>query len=385
MNAQLVPPLLLQSSRKILFVAHLALGDFTYMQNCFRAFQAAYPDIKMHLWVDELRRTPDSSKWPHLKKYALYDWVTDCGLFEKVYTQTYSPELFKASIAQARSEDYPIVVSFAVLHRHDYVNLMRELSPNGFIVGQKKRVRLLDIRKHLIYRKLNAHIPAYKITRAHQSGAEQVQHISAIYAGWFSQLFNLTMSETERLPYVNTPSQWLEYARQQFVSWNFSTDNPTVFLNGFSKSPERSWDLERVVELAKAMQKTDRWHNANFIVNVIPEALGQAQARFASEQDQHIQPFCANDHFYQLPAILGMCDLIISVETAIMHLANAVHVPVIALMRQTSPEWTPVNAAISTIIKTATRKAWVDEISVAQVMTAIHSLPNPPLLEHSNE
>jgi len=125
-----------------------------------------------------------------------------------------------------------------------------------------------------------------------------------------------------------------------------------------------------VLQLAGAMQQTDRWKNANFIVNVIPEVLQEAKARFAGLAEQHVVPFCADDHFYQLPAILSRCDLIISVETAIMHLANAVHVPVIALMRQTSPEWTPVNAAISTIIKTASRKASVDEISIGQVLLA---------------
>jgi len=370
MTSQLVPEELLQKSNKILFVAHLALGDFTYLQNCFRAFAEAFPHIEMHLWVDELRRTPDEKQWEHLRKYSLYDWVSACGLFKKVYTKTYSPALFKESIAQARVENYPIVVSFAVLHRHKYVNLMRELSPNGFIVGQKKRVRLWDIPKHLIYRKLNAHIPAYKITRSHQSGAENVKHISAIYAGWFQQLFNIDIADKNRLPFVTIPERWLNWAKQQFHDWTFSTENPTVFLNGFSKSPERSWDLQRVVELANAMRQTDKWRNANFIINVIPEKLQEAKALFAGGENQHFQLFSADEDFFQLPAILSLCTQIISVETAIMHLANAVHVPVIALMRQTSPEWTPINAAISTIIKTKGRKDWVDQISVDEVLAA---------------
>jgi len=374
MTNQLIPVDLLSSSRKILFVAHLALGDFTYMQNCFRAFRQAYPHIQMHLWVDELRRTSDPDKWEHLKKYSLYDWVNGCGLFEKVYTQTYSPALYQQSIAEARSEHYPIVVSFAVLHRHEYVKLMRELSPEGFIVGQKKRVRLLDLRKHLIYRKLDAHIPAYKITRQHQSGAESVPHISAIYADWFQQLFNLNISEQERLPFVTIPQQWQNWAQQQLINWHFNQDVPTVFLNGFSKSPERSWSLERVMELATAMQQTDQWKQANFIINVIPEALGEARTRFGGDAQSRIQLFSADENFYQLPAMLGRCDLIVSVETAIMHLANAVHVPVIALMRQTSPEWTPINKEISTVIKTGARKAWVEEISVQQVLEVLPAI-----------
>ena len=57
----LIPAELLQKSDKILFIAHLALGDFTYLQNGFRAFAAAYPHMQIHLWVDEVRRTSDAT------------------------------------------------------------------------------------------------------------------------------------------------------------------------------------------------------------------------------------------------------------------------------------------------------------------------------------
>jgi ADP-heptose:LPS heptosyltransferase len=51
-------------------------------------------------------------------------------------------------------------------------------------------------------------------------------------------------------------------------------------------------------------------------------------------QSEKYPVFLSAENFFQLPAMLSWCDLIISVETAVMHLANAVHVPVIALMRQ---------------------------------------------------
>src|SRR5438046_884550 len=71
----LVDPELLRQSAKILFIAHLALGDFTYLQACFQALARAYPHLKIHLWVDERRRTSRAAEWAHLKKYALYDWL----------------------------------------------------------------------------------------------------------------------------------------------------------------------------------------------------------------------------------------------------------------------------------------------------------------------
>lgn len=368
---QLVSEELLKKSDKILFVAHLALGDFTYLQNCFRAFAKAYPHIKIHVWVDELRRTSDATQWEHLKKYSLYDWLEASPLFEKIYRQTYSPALFKASIKEARAENYPIVVSLAVLQRHRYARLVRAISPHGFTVGQKKRVRFLDLYKHFLYRKLNAHIPAYQVTHRHQSGELSLPHISRIYAGWFEQLFGLTIADAERLPYVDIPEYWLRQATKQLTDWGFANGEKIVFLNGFSKSPERSWSLARVFALADHMKNRSTWRNANFIINVVPEALEQAKRFHANSGATHIQLFSADQNFFQLPAILSLCHLIISVETAVMHLANAVHVPVIALMRQTNPEWVPINSEISHVITTLQRKAWVEEITVDQVLAEL--------------
>jgi heptosyltransferase-3 len=361
MAQQLVPAELLRKADKILFVAHLALGDFTYMQNCFRAFRQAYPHIRMDLWVDEVRRTSDASQWEHLSKYALYDWVRACGMFGRIYDQTYSPKGYASSIEQARAEDYPVVVSFAVLRRHLYAELIRKLSPRGFVVGQKKRVRLLDIRKHLAYRKLDAFIPAYV-------AKGQDQHISAIYAGWFESLFGIQMAAGERFPYVDMPPQWLQRARADLEAQGIAADAPLVFLNAFSKSEERSWPLQRMVELAGRMRALPQWQDAHFILNVVPEKLEQARAVMAADQSGRLHLFSAQENFFQLPAVLSLCRLIISVETAVMHLANAVRVPVIALMRQTSPEWTPIDAASSTILTVKTRKGWLTEITTDEVI-----------------
>jgi heptosyltransferase III len=365
MSESLVPQELLQKTDKILFVAHLALGDFTYLQNCFQAFVRAYPHIRIHLWVDETRRTSDQGQWEHLRKYSLYDWVEDCGLFDKVYKETYSPALLERSIAAAQQQHYPIVVSLAVLRRHSYAALIRTISPDGFVVGQKKRVRLWDIPKHLIYRRLDASISAYVPRSAN------LKHISAIYAGWFHTLFGVEMTTEERFPFVHIPPQWQQYAERQLSEWGFSRSDKVLFLNAFSKSPERSWPLERVIELAAAMRRQPQWENACFVVNVVPEQMAAAKQLFAGCTLGRIELFSAEENFFQLPAILSLCTLIITVETAVMHLANAVHVPVIALMRQTSPEWTPIDAAHSHVITVQRRKGWVREISVEQVVAAL--------------
>lgn len=364
-GTQLLDPALLRTSTKILFIAHLALGDFAYLQSCFRAFAGAFPHIEMHLWVDERRRTSDATQWNHLQKYALYDWLAESPCFKKVYARTYSPALYRESIVEAQREDYPVVVSLAVLERHKYALLARQISPRGFVVGQKKRVRFYDIPKHLIYRKLDAFIPAYS------SATHPGQHISDIYASWFTLLFGLRIPPAARYPVLPIPEKWLEYASAQFDDWGFQHGNGVVFLNSFSKSPERNWPVERLLDLITAMRSTARWRDAAFIINVVPEELQRVRTLFAWRDLAGIAFFSAEENFFQLPAILSLCQLIISVETAVMHLANAVHVPVIALMRQKNPEWAPIDRRNSTVITVARPDDHLDQLTVSNVMAVL--------------
>lgn len=391
----LIAPERLARADKILFIAHLALGDFTYLQNCLRAFAEAYPHIAVHLWVDERRRTRRASEWAHLQKYALYDWLAECRFIAKVYDRTYSPALFKDSLAEARRQDYPLVVSLAVLERHKYARMARKISPHGFVVGQKKRVRPYDLPKHLCYRKLDAWIPAYN------AASHAGQHISDIYAGWFTQLFGMEIAPAARFPRLDIDARWMRYAHAQFAAWGLrsapaggtaeggmasdsaaangtyaagsAASGQVVFVNAFSKSVERSWPLERVIGLIRTMRCAPAWRDAGFVVNVVPEELARARALFEAQGLERTHLFSAEDNFFQLPAILSLCGLVISVETAVMHLANAVHVPVIALMRQKTPEWAPIDKANSTVITVAGRDDWVDSIGVQDVMAVLEA------------
>jgi heptosyltransferase-3 len=367
-DAPLIDPALLAGADKILFITHLALGDFAYLQSCFQAFAQAYPHLKVHLWVDERRRTRNPAAWAHLKTYALYDWLDQCPCFDKIYKETYSPALYRRSLDEARREGYPVVVSLAELERHKYAILARKISPQGFVVGQKKRVRRFDFVKRFIYRKLDAFIPALP------SSDYRGQHISDIYAGWFTRLFGLRIPRAARYPVLAIEERWRRYAREQFAAWGFATGPgaaPVLFLNAYSKSVERSWPLERIVELIRAMQAKAAWRGAGFVVNVVPEDLARARALFANERLAHTHLFSAEDNFFQLPAVLSLCSLSVSVETAVMHLANAVHVPVIALMRQKTPQWAPIDKDNSTVITVARADDWVDRIGVAEVMDVL--------------
>ncbi|MDC8758894.1 glycosyltransferase family 9 protein [Janthinobacterium fluminis] len=364
MTPTLIPADRLQQSNKILFIAHLALGDFTYLQNYFQAFARAHPHLQVHLWVDEVRRTADPAQWEGLRKYSLYDWVGHCGCFAKVYNSTYSPALYQEAIAAARREQYPIVVSLATLRPHLYAGLARSISPDGLVLGMKKPVGLFQPHHLLAYRRLDAALAPYAGPADH--------HISDVYADWFRQLCGLDVAPAARFPFVDMPASWPLAARQRLADWGFAPrTGKLVFINPYAKTHKRCWPLERVAELIAAMRAQEAWRDACFIVNAVPQELQHARQVIHSYGLARTELFSAEENFFQLPAMLAECDLIVSVETAVMHLANAVHVPVVALMRQKNPEWVPLDRAHSTVVTALRRRDWVKAISVAQVMQAL--------------
>ena len=365
MNPPLIPADLLAKSDKILFIAHLALGDYTYLQNCFAAFARAYPHLKLHLWVDEVRRTADASQWPHLKKNVLYDWLAACDFIDKVYDQNYSPALFQASIQDARQEQYPIVVSLATLRPHFYAHLAREISPAGFVTGFKKPLGF-GLHRYFSYRKLDASMDPDPADRS------AAPHISDVYAGWFRQLANVDIPPAGRIPFVHIPERYIDGARAKLAEWGFAgRQGKLVFINPFAKTRKRCWPVERVAELITTMRAQPEWRDACFIVNAVPQEVNNVRTMLAQRKLDRTELFSANENFFQLPAMLAQCDLIVSVETAVMHLANAVGVPVVALMRQKTPEWAPVDKANSTVVTAHQRRDWVKAIPVKAVMHAL--------------
>jgi ADP-heptose:LPS heptosyltransferase len=227
----------------------------------------------------------------------------------------------------------------------------------------KQRLGLLTMHRQLAYRKLDATLAIYSLSR------DNPQHITAVYAGWFQQLFGLQIPPEARFPFVRIPQEWTARAKQALSDWGFAQrSGKLVFINPYAKTKKRCWPLERVAELIKAMSAREEWRGACFIINATPQEIPTARQVFDAYALERTHLFSAEENFFQLPAMLSECGLIISVETAVMHLANAVHVPVIALMRQKNPEWVPIDSANSTVITTSKRSHWVKEISVEEVM-----------------
>jgi hypothetical protein len=202
--ASLVPANLLEHPGKILFITHLAIGDYTYLQNFFKALAGQFPHLQIHLWVDELRRTRDESKWEGLKKYILYDWLAACPFIKKTYNQTYHPAGFEASISEARRERYPVIVSLALVRRHRYAALARKIGPGSFVVSTRRGFHLKEWIRCFSCKSPDATLPV---------SIGGMEHVSDVFSCWFQRLFGFGLPLERRFPFIDIPGEWMNYPR----------------------------------------------------------------------------------------------------------------------------------------------------------------------------
>lgn len=356
----------LKSADKILFFIPIAIGDFTYMQNFFRAFKAQYPHLKIHLWVDDVRRTWCFWKWKNYKNYVLYDWVESCGLFDKIYRESYSWPLFFKSIRQARQENYPLVCMLGTLRNHRYAKYLRLIAPNGFIAS------LVNERKNKWgYRYFNGKLPYTARTD------DKTLHISQIYAGWFERMFGVVVSERDRFPYIAIPHDWQLYGKLKLMAWGITEKNkaekPIIFVNCFAKIHKRCWPLHKVIALIHALKEDQRFAQALFVVNTLPEAYAATERVIIKSKLTDVQLFTANENFFQLPSMISAADLVISVDTSVVHLATALKRPLVVLIRSKQTAWIPQDKERTAIVL-APDAARVYSIPLEQVVKTTHEL-----------
>jgi ADP-heptose:LPS heptosyltransferase len=346
----LIPKDILSRCDKILFITHLAIGDFAYLQSCFRVFKKHHPNIKIDLWIDEVRRTRFFWDWKHLRNYSLIDWVSRSGLFNKIYHGSYSPGRLKKLSREAKSKNYPVVVSLCSLRKSWYCKLAKKISPCGAIAG----VGDLEPR---------------------EVAPGESPHISLIYQRWFEGFFGIKFLPDEQVPFISVPKEWLSYAKLRFIKWGIAPKGKrlekTIFVNVFAKSSNRCWPLDKLVKLILSLQKTEKFSDANFIVNVEPRFYGAVKSFLSNYCLNRVFLFTAHENFFQLPAVLSLCDLVVSVETSVVHLASALKIPVVALMRKRNPEWGPFYKDNSKVVFTPTQAGWVEEILSSDVVDGV--------------
>ena len=261
-----------------------------------------------------------------------------------------------------------------------YARYARYIAGKNFACGMTVKTAWYELSKKLIFKKLDARFDLSTLSYDKEFGQEfdrekKEKHITDDYAYWFRAFFGLKLKPELYAPFIVIPRTWMLYAKLCFLKWKIDKRtnkfSKVIFINAFAKNEKRCWPLEKVFDLIRVLKKDDTYGDVSFVVNVVPDEASAVMKAFKKNAMPGVFFASADFNFLQLPAMMSICDLIISVESSVIHLAPAVQVPVIALMRAKNPEWAPWDRKNSYLVVCKQRKDWVKDILVDDVMLAL--------------
>lgn len=344
---------------RILYMSHLALGDYIYQGPFLRALTESNPNIRLDIWIDDCRKKKKA--WHAGRSRALVQWLSSESHINDIYPIASSQSALDKQIQKARLQDYDAVVFVATNRTAEFAKTAVKIVNRGKVFGTVPMNRLDNLVNYNTYSKLDGKINIKKISA--------FNHISDFYQHIFRQFFAVSIDHNQRLLKLDIAPKLKQQCSSRIEIWakKNQLNNPRViFINHLSTCKKRDWKLSQLEELLLLLG--ERFHQCLFILNAPPsdfESLNYWAKNNPITKHMAIEAYTAKENFLELPALMSLCSLVISVETAIMHLASSLNIQQIALIRRSAKHWRPLNN--SHVLKGRQR---VDSISPYEVFNA---------------
>ncbi len=343
----LISPERLSQAKRLLYMTHMAMGDYVYQRMFLKKLKAVYPHLAIDLWFDNC--STKEGAWHLRRSQTLTEWFKEEPFLNHLYPVAASLKERKEMIVRAQQEHYDIIVFSVDLWCEDYARVAREISSTAYVVGT-----LIKPHKKF-FAKFNAFRRCNKFFLASSSMNNKRLHITEFYQQRFERLLGLKITKEEIHPHLEVPEYWLKYMQAWLVKEKQAhhANEKTVFINYLSTNKKRDWTFEQTRDLIIALNELHP--HSTYILNLSPPMLLSIKDQLSQDKalkNIHVLPFSAQTHFYELPALIQLSDWVFSVETAVIHLASALSMPQIALVRRKGKAWAPLSNEKTHIIFT---------------------------------
>lgn len=367
----LIPSERLAQARRLLFVSPLALGDFLYIKTFLAALKQQHPALEVDIWLDDNRNNQDS--WRLSRSKIMQQWIAAEPAFSRSYGCSDSKAMQDRQVEAAKALDYDLVITHSGSKSEQFSALARRISPKGFIVTSLAKSKFGGLLDPWFFRHSDK---TFKIDVA---ALGEQHHITDRYYQLLHRVAGLTLDKSAFMPSLTITPEVTETAKA-WLSKTFhgQSQGRLYFLNHLSTNKKRDWHQSQLFELIARL--TEQAPDSRFIVNSTPEnfsALEQAIADEPKLANSQVAAFTVQDNFFELPAMIAAADMVITVETAIMHFATASQRPLIAMMRQKKPYWAPPETTSSKVLYASTGKGYVCDIGVDEVLATLAQMSGP--------
>lgn len=351
-----------RNAKRVLYMTHLAIGDYYYQRGFLAELKRRYPHIELDIWIDDCRAKP--KPWHAGRSQVLGQWLSTETHVNHFYPIAASKQERKQVIADAAAKGYDLVVFYAERRTENFARIARQISPAGYIAGTQTKPKLKWLKKFFAFKNIDAF--------TNLDNTPDVAHINDKYRVQLSELLGLRFDAKMPILGLSVPQNQLDEMRawvERFKARNAATQK-LVLINPLSTTAKRDLSWQRLVKLIQGIANQDS--GIGFVLNLPPAELNNIRNKITATPEfksLNIDAFSATDHFFQLPALLSLSDVVITVETAVMHLASGLNAQQLVLMRESAKQWQPVNAN-----KVLYGRAIVDDIPISEMLKAFSDI-----------
>ncbi|QYJ97546.1 hypothetical protein K0J45_18950 [Shewanella alkalitolerans] len=329
-------------AKRVLYMTHLAIGDFVYQGAWLRALKAKYPHLSIDIWFDDCRSKPHD--WAKGRNKILSEWINAIGDFDEIYPIVSNLAERQTAIQNARDKNYDIIIFVGKNRSEQFAKVARQISSTAIAVATM-RYTLGNLFSSKIHTSKLDGIISYRDI------AKQSSHVTDFYGHCFNKIVGLETSDlindNKQLDIQIRP----EYdASVQPVITSLTQGDPSrliIFINHLSTATKKDYPWPQVKQVIRELNS--KYTNLVFVVNTPPDKFESVTAEIRGDSDlnqKQITTFTALNNFFELPAIIGLCDLVISVDTATAHLAVCMSKPQVTLMASDFKLWQPLGDSL---------------------------------------
>lgn len=322
-------------------MSHLALGDYIYQGAFLKSLVTKYPDLQLDIWIDDCRS--EKKPWHTGRNNTLVQWLSSEPHINYVYPMVNNEDELNRQLKQAYVKDYDAIIYVATSRTVNFAKTALKIKNQGQAFGTLTPRKLNNFLNRFVYKQLDGALTIQQL--------ESFNHVTEFYQDIFFRFFGLVEPERQQLK-LNISYQTRKQCMTKIEHWKrkYNLDEPNViFINHLATSKRRSWSRSKLKELIQSVSKNRP--NTLFILNSPPHDFQSMEEWIMNNDDINTLPielFTAKTNFFELPGLISLCDLVVSVETAIMHIASSLNIKQIALIRQSRSAfcWRPLNKSL---------------------------------------
>lgn len=324
----------LSSASKILYMSHMAIGDYLYQRTYLHMLSEQYPNAEIDLWIDDFRTK--GKDWQKGRSDFLSNWMKDETFITRLYPQAASIGHRKEMLEEAKNRGYDAVLFIANLRSERFASAAKEIAgKSGYCAGVVNQ-KSLDWLQPWKFAGLDA---CYRNNKR-----DGQKPILAKYGDNFAQLAGLHNAPAIASLTVEADAKTL--AGDVLQRWHnkFGTQR-MMLVNTISTTAKRDYPWDKMEAVIQRLH--GQYPDYLFVLNVPPHLIedftGKAEAIVSHHQIPAVA-FTAKAGVQSLAAMINQADCVLTVETAIMHFAEALSVSQCVLMRNASAHWCPPSA-----------------------------------------